>query len=505
MARTSAPPSRNVKRPSPPKSRRRRCLAFLFGLALLATAELLCILFNWGSPSLDDDPFVNFESVRPLFALNETQDEYEIAADRRRYFAPGSFAATKPANGFRVFCLGGSTVQGRPYSVETSFTTWLEMTLQLAAPDRQWEVVNCGGVSYASYRLVPILRECLEHQPDLIIIATGHNEFLEDRTYAPIREQPPFVQLAQNTIGRLRTCRLAHQLLANLTGREQDLPSRPTLNTEVTATLDFQSGIDAYERNPQWRSDVVAHYEQNVHRMIAMAKAKGVPVLLVRPPANLADCPPFKSQHREGLTDAEWQRWRALMDEAHSLAYTQPNDSIPFYEEALAIDPQYALTHFMLGKCYQAIGAGAAARDAFVAARDLDICPLRMPVELNDALARVARQTGTPLVDAFDLLEPECPGAVLGHAILDDHIHPNFHGHQLIANALFAEMRRQGWPPPRNDDWHERQRIAFQRQLDDLPETYYLNGRRVLTALEGWARGRVEGKPWQKSTANAGD
>ncbi len=476
-------------------------MAVLFGLLLIACAELLCIAFDWGAPSLDDDPFIHFESVRPLFALNETGDEYEIAADRRRYFADDRFATVKTDATFRAFCLGGSTVQGRPYSVDTSFTTWLEMTLQTAAPNRNWEIVNAGGVSYASYRLVPILRECLEHDPDLIILCTGHNEFLEDRTYAPIREQPPVVQVAQNTIGRLRTYRLTHRLLANLTGRDDALPQRPTLNTEVTARLDFKAGIDAYQRDPQWRADVVAHYEQNLRRMIAMCEARGVPVLLMRPPANLADCPPFKSQHRNGLTEAELKQWRTLMDKAHSLVFIQPVEAIPFYEQALEIDPQFALTHFMLGKCYQAAGAGAAARDAFITARDLDVCPLRMPVELNEALARVAEQTRTPTVDAFELLEPECPGAILGLAILDDHIHPNFHGHQLIADALFHEMQRQNWIAIRTDDWRDRQRAVFQSHLDALPEAYYLRGRRTLIALEGWARGRVEQPAWQSSSA----
>ena len=85
------------------------------------------------------------------------------------------------------YCLGGSTVQGRPYAIETSFTTWLELNLRTADPRYQWEVVNCGGVSYASYRLVPILRELLAYEPDLFIICTGHNEFLEDRTYASVK------------------------------------------------------------------------------------------------------------------------------------------------------------------------------------------------------------------------------------------------------------------------------------------------------------------------------
>ena len=31
----------------------------------------------------------------------------------------------------------------------------LELSLRAARPEREWDVINCGGVSYASYRLVP--------------------------------------------------------------------------------------------------------------------------------------------------------------------------------------------------------------------------------------------------------------------------------------------------------------------------------------------------------------
>ena len=80
---------------------------------------------------------------------------------------------------------------GRPYTVETAFSSWLQLFLQYADPSKKWEVVNCGGVSYASYRLVPILEEVLEnYTPDLVILYTGQNEFLEDRTYAHLKNLP---------------------------------------------------------------------------------------------------------------------------------------------------------------------------------------------------------------------------------------------------------------------------------------------------------------------------
>ncbi|HEY2251346.1 MAG TPA: hypothetical protein VGH74_09810, partial [Planctomycetaceae bacterium] len=135
-----------------PNTRLRRWLfrltAMAFGLSLLGGFEGLCRLCDWGRPELHDDSFVGFRSIRPLFVLNEDHTQYEVPKARWGYFRPQSFSAEKADDEYRIFCLGGSTVQGRPYAVETAFTTWLEISLQAADSRRRWKVINCGGVSY---------------------------------------------------------------------------------------------------------------------------------------------------------------------------------------------------------------------------------------------------------------------------------------------------------------------------------------------------------------------
>ena len=185
---------RNTQSPPWQQSRRRRlvfhALAVVVVLSPLVLGELLLRLCVPRRPARPDDPYVTFRRQEPLFILDGTATRYETATDRLTAFRPQSFAAEKSARTVRVFCLGGSTVQGRPYSVETSFTTWLRLNLEAAQPATDWEVINVGGISYASYRLVPILRELLTHQPDLFIVYTGHNEFLEDRTYRDVKDMP---------------------------------------------------------------------------------------------------------------------------------------------------------------------------------------------------------------------------------------------------------------------------------------------------------------------------
>lgn len=500
------PDRQAVRRRAPGGARRRwlfRIAAIWLGLSVIVGAELTCRLFGWGRPTDYDDPFVGFSRIHPLFVLDDEDGVYRIPMSRLGFFAPESFPAEKQPGTFRVFCLGGSTVQGRPYSKESSFTTWLELSLEAAEPQRNWEVVNCGGISYASYRLVPILQECLNYQPDLFIICTGHNEFLEERSYEHIKHAPPVVARPLRTVARLRIFNLMRSAARGLAGGETPAETvqrrRPVLMERPDALLDYKNGIRAYHRDDEWRAGVIEHYEFNLRRMVAIAEDAGVPVILVRPPSNLADCPPFKSEHKADLSSEELARWEALIDEAHARYRTDLGESIRLLRRAIRIDALYAATYFELGKCYETLRLYEQAREAFWKARELDVCPLRMLAPMEEALARVARETGTPLIDAHELLEKKSRDGILGGYLLVDHIHPSpTLGHPMIADALAAEMVRQEWVSP-EEDWEARRKRAYRRHAGSLQDLhggmYFERGHRTLEAVRGWTQGRADGPP----------
>lgn len=464
-----------------------RCVAVLFGLLLVTVVEFSFRLLGVWQPQDVGDPYVGFHQVHPLFELNSDTARYEIPESRRRFFRPESFAAQKAANEFRIFCLGGSTVQGRPYAIETSFTSWLELSLAAADPDRNWDSINCGGVSYASYRLVPILKEILNYSPDLIIVYTGHNEFLEERTYHRTKATPQWLMSIQEWSARLH----CYEMLRRAMNRQRtDQQDKPTLAAEVDALLDFQGGLKKYERDDQWHRGVVNHFEHNLRRMIRLANVARVPIILANPVSNLQDSPPFKSVVEDTLSDDTKELFHKRWTAAKESDWNDLDEKLQIVNSLLDIDRRFPDAHFLAAKVLEAQGRVEEAKASYIRAKDTDICPLRIVSAMEEVIGRVAQQTSTPLVDVKQLFELMEEDGIPGDETLIDHVHPRIDGHQKIAEAFLQEMIRQKLVRPRAG-WKSQQRQTYKQHFATLEPAYFPQSVERLRGLKRWAEGRV--------------
>ena len=482
------------------QDRRRRAIIFRFGavltaLLLLALLELTLRLAVPSPPVNIEDPFVSFHRLSPLFAADPTGTLFEIVEERLTAFCPQSFAAVKKPKSLRIFCLGGSTVQGRPYSVETSFTTWLELNLRAALPTAEVEVINCGGISYASYRLVPIMKELLEYEPDLFIIYTGQNEFLEDRTYEHIKNKPRILIRTHRAFLNLRIYSHAHHLFSQHLGRRTPAEHSPKtiLDPEVQARLDFQEGLKSYHRDQDWQTDIIEHFHYNLETMVRMSRAANVPVILVNPVSNLKDCPPFKSEHTSELTEEQIQQVNELRKQASEIDWSQAHEKIRLLDQAAAMDPQHAGLLFLLGKCYEHIGRFSEAKEWFTKAKEEDVCPLRILKPMHEIIHEVAVRYKVPLVDARKLIEDRTTDCIPGSEWLLDQVHPNITGHRLIADALYETIEQNGMVQTPSG-WQARREQLCEQHLASLDNAYYARGAARLKRLSEWSRGRTPKK-----------
>jgi len=467
--------------------------AIVVGLSPFVVLEAVLSAFNVGDPAGYEDPFVGFNRLQPLFEWDEEEGNFRTAHSRELTFGVQRFAATKSDDTFRVFCLGGSTVRGRPYDVDTAFARWLEIELNGCRGTPKAEVINCGGVSYASYRLMPIVEEALEHDADLVVVATGHNEFLEDRTYRDLKSRSPARQWLEGHAYSLRSITLARRLLrgdeaANGTEVDGEVDGKTILPDEVDAILDQESGYASYHRDDAWRKDVVAHYEQTLRAMVAACRAAGVPILFVELGENLRDCPPFKSEHPADFSFEDDLAFNVAFDAAEKAELRDLDEALEQYRKAESLDSDYALLAYHIARVLDRQGKSTEAAAYYLKAKDLDVCPLRMLEATHASLARVAAETGTPLVEARRRLEDLSPDRIPGYDWYLDHVHPTIGGHQQIAQAISATIVEQGWL---GDDcrWNTAdRRVAYREHLDELGLAYLANGYRRVGWLENWAR-----------------
>jgi lysophospholipase L1-like esterase len=473
-----------------------RVSAVLLGFLPLVLCEVALRGLGLGKPQDANDPFVGFSDIHPLFVLNEATGRYEIPKARQTHFQPESFPAKKAANAFRIFVLGGSTVQGRPWSIESSFTTWLELHLNAADnsghdkadASRLYEVVNCGGVSYATYRLIPILREVLHYQPDLVIFCEGHNEFLEDRSYAPIKSRSAPVNWAIRQASRLHTYNLLRQnVIGAQAAAASDSQPRTVLGPEVDARLDWKGGMAEYHRDTAWQADVIRHFESSLYQIVQIANDAQVPLLLVSPVSNL-QYSPLKSEHRADMTAAEEQEFDSLLEQAGQRYSSDLAKAAELLRRAMEIDPMYAQVHFELGNCLLEQGLTSQAKDEFIKAKDLDVCPLRMLEPMKTIMHEVAEKTATPLVDADALIAEKSRSGFPDRQWLVDHVHPSMSGHQLIADAIAAKMEQLKMIQ-RRPDWEQAREVAYREHLAGLDHVYFQRGKDRLRSEQGWAHG----------------
>ena len=440
--------------------------------------------------ALDRDPLVDLHQLSPLFEIDEDPGQYQIPDWRMNFFRPATFAVNKAANTKRIFVLGGSTVQGRPYATETAFSTWLQLSLQAADSETRFEVINCGGVSYASYRVAKILDEVLQYSPDAIVICTGHNEFLEDRSYAAIRELGSVKKLASQVGSNIQIVRWLQSF-----GDPVVHADATVLQREVNARLDHANGMQAYNRDKHLHASVLQHFEVSVNRMLAATKAAGVPTILCVPASDVVNTPPFKSSVADDLSVADQDRFGQLSAESHQQTRSL-RQRISAAQKAFLIDKEHAGINYLLAMLMMENGDNAGAIDHFVLARDHDVCPLRAPSEFGDFVRRAAKKNGLPLIDIPRLFDSRSlsgasePDGIADAGLFADHIHPTIAGHQLIGQALAKQFASMGWIEitPASERTYQQN---VRKQFEKLDESYFLRGKQRLEGLRNWAAGRA--------------
>ena len=408
-------------------------VAVAFGIFVLVEG----ILWISGVESLYErtDQYVGFSAYSPLFvekSTNAGETVFATADTKRDWFNYQQFPVQKASGVIRIFCLGGSTTYGRPYDDGTSFCGWLREFLPALDPSRQWEVINAGGISYASYRVGRLMETLVDYEPDLFVIYTGHNEFLEKRTYDRLLSTPGLLRDLGSLASRLRLYSLLSYVMYEREG---------VLAAEVDAILDNSVGPTDYHRDDVMRDAVLEHFQVSLTRMAQMGQKEGAELIFVTPASNLRDFSPFKSEPSAGLDSARIRQVGLLKQSVtERLDDQDPDRAADLADQALVIDPRDAELLFHKGTALLALGQIEEARRAFIAARDEDIAPLRALTPVPGIVAEVASENVNGLVDFAGMIEKSSPDGIPGEEHFLDHVHPSIEANRMLGLAIVDEM-----------------------------------------------------------------
>jgi hypothetical protein len=222
--------------------------------------------------------------------------------------------------------------------------------------------------------------------------------------------------------------------------------------------------------------------------MVALTREARVPLILCSPAANLSDCPPFKAALSEQIPNHQQERFHELWVAMETSS--DPLMRLDVLREMAAIDNRHGEVLYLLGKCYAELEMAEPARNAFLRAKDEDLCPLRILEVMQESISAVSRETSTPLVDVHQHIAARSPLGVPGSQWMLDHVHPTIEGHQFIAELLLAEVVRLAVVQPR-DGWQTAWQRAKRAHTAALPEEYFEQARLRREGLRRWTEGRA--------------
>ncbi|MBI4879948.1 MAG: hypothetical protein HY812_09875 [Planctomycetes bacterium] len=448
--------------------------------ARLARAALVAVLFvcacealarraGFLDPTVIDDPYLGLPGSGPLYRPARAQDGaawFERSPNKESY-RPERFPRDKDPAEYRVFCIGGSSVRSIAFvEPDASFPRLIEIYLEALLPGRVPRVVNAGGGGAGSIQNLEVLREVLDHEPDLIVVYPegGEKNYIPPSPQGVLARRDDTSALrvgARRLLARLRVyhaVRLAFQgLLPRARGGDARLSAFSAFAMYATSRAFAKDSFTRLfelkaDRPPVLMRHVIpaeevalaqARLRKNLAAMAECAAGRGVPLLFVQPQRNLKSSfyLRFHIDPDELRPDA-LEEWRAAY--AAGLAAKRAGR----HEQALAhlsavracyVEDRDEILAFYLAECLEALGRKDEALEEY--ARPYRRHPL------HDLLREVAAAQGVPLVDPFPALVEAAAGGAPGYDLFIDSFHPAAETNRIIARAVVEALARHGLAP----------------------------------------------------------
>jgi tetratricopeptide (TPR) repeat protein len=409
----------------------RIALTTLVPLSVLTPAEVLLRLFGYGHPT---SFFVKMHDGRS-YTANRYFGLQFFSKETSTYPHPFVLTARKAPGTIRIFILGESAALGTP-APQFGFGRILEVMLRPQYPERRFEVINAAMRGVDSNIILPIAKECAQHDPDLFLVYMGNNEavgrYAPDPESTNLRSNLRWLRMEQR-LKRTRLCQWLESMARKIAPQSE----------KKIQDMEFFRKHRLAADDPR-RESVYRNFRENLRDICRVTRASGARVIVSTVGANLKDFPPFASLHRADLTEAKTISWESASAQGTSVEGAgQFEAAIRSFLEASRMDDHFADLHFRLGRCYLASNQIKKAQEHYTLARDWDALPFRSDSRLNGIIRNTAsgnKAEGISLVDAEQALEESSESHIPGHPIFNDHVHFSFEGDYLMAKTFLPAV-----------------------------------------------------------------
>lgn len=406
------------------------CGAVIFALLLFAIVEGCLRILGVSQP---DGSKLRYQEIRlPLMSPDVRPDGVEVFRTNDPRLWPDSITQKKLDGEFRVFVLGGSAAAGLGYSPNVTFSTYLERMLEQSLVGRTPRLVNLGITALSSAQVKLIAKDVIDRfQPDLLVIYSGNNEFLEIHAEKYVWEHGDIPSKLRLLLSDLH---LFHFL---------NRPKSPEVLGPSGLHLTQREILKDISLDDQEVADVINNYEQNLRDLTLYATKHNVPVLLLTVGSNwkwrgrddlpsdwLDELVPPKEQGDHGWGKAVAELDRLLQDDD--------------------IDNRHEL-YFRRAVAHEEMGRFEMARTDYIAAMNTDPHLRRTLDEMNKRVLSVAVEQDVYFLDLVELLSRQAENRIVGFDEFYDYVHFTPRGALQTAAGIHETLREAALVPIRDE------------------------------------------------------
>jgi hypothetical protein len=349
--------------------------------------------------------------------------------------------ASEVTPGKGVFIIGDSAAFGFPLKYADSFAARLDQELG----PRGFEVYNVAETGWNSGSMMPVARRVLNYySPHTLIVYMGNNEWI---SWTPdIRSFSPWIVDVPSWFAQSRLIAFGEYILLRHWVNTSRKGMKGFNSQEQLSGISYAIERPASHPPVYWtetKRKFLENYEAHLRAMLALAKERGVRVLLLTVPFNYKLSPAWKVQQPLAFDPRNQAAVEARVQEAYQ-AYLRGDSAgaLRAAEAALAIEPSVPVPRYLKAAALEKLNRFSESEAEYALVRENMIGNLGSILSINEVIRSVAAETGVELLDVVKLFDRDehMRGRYFNETLILDDCHPSPLGHQLIADAIAARF-----------------------------------------------------------------